>query len=80
MEYLELKYITELAQIRKIVGNNCALAQYLTKEHLDLAGAISVKDYSKLTGVPIRTIQDRIKKGKIKYLDVGGFKFPCINI
>lgn len=80
MEDFELKYITELAQVRSIIGNNCELAHYLLQEHADLAGVISVSQYSKITETPKRTIQDRMSKGKIKYFEVCGKKFPCINL
>lgn len=79
MSELENKYITELAQIRNIIEDNCELAQYLLSEHVDLAGALSVSEYSRLTGISTRTIQDRIKKNKLKHLDICGVKFPYIN-
>ena len=80
MEDLELKYVTELAQIRKIIGDNCELAHYLLSEHIDLCGAITAKEYSKLLTIPLRTVHDQVRKGKIKYIEIGESKYPCVNM
>lgn len=80
MEDFEIKYVTELAQIRSIIKNNCELAHYITIENLDLIGVVSVSDYNKILGTPKRTIQDRLKRESIPHLNISGLKFPCINI
>ena len=80
MEDLELKYVTELAQMRNIINNNCELAHYITIENLDLIGAVSVSDYSNILCISKRTIQDRLKKSNMNYIELGGIKFPCVNI
>ena len=44
-------------------------------ECIERLGAVSVAEYSKATGIPVRTVYDRIKKGKIKAL----LGLPCLN-
>ena len=80
MEDLELKYITKLAQIRKIIGDNDELRLLLLREFADDLGVVSISDYCEILGVKKRTIQYQIQNNKIDYLNIGGFRFPFINI
>lgn len=80
MSDLENKYITELAQIRNIVGDNAELMLFLLREHADELGVVSISEYAELLNIPKRTVQYRVSKGIIKSIEVGGVKFPCINI
>jgi excisionase family DNA binding protein len=70
----------EVAQIRNIINEDCTIAQDLIKDLLEMVGAISVDEYSKHLGISKRTIQDRLKKGNMPFIPVGGMRFPCINM
>jgi len=48
----------------------------IAKECDEVLGRVSIDEYSKITGIPKRTVYDRIKKGKIKTLS----GMPCINL
>ncbi len=79
MDCVEVKYITEIAQIRKIIGNNIELSMFILRECAEDVGLVSVSDYSLILGVPKRTIQDRLKRESIPHINISGFKFPCVN-
>jgi hypothetical protein len=48
----------------------------IAKECDEALGRVSIDEYSKATGIPIRTVYDHIKKGKIRTLS----GMPCINL
>lgn len=50
--------------------------QELAVECDEILGRVTISEYSKITGIPNRTVYDRIKRGKIK--TVNGM--PCINL
>jgi len=80
MSDLENKYYSEIAQIRNIIDGNLELTMFLLREHADDVGLISIDEYCNHTGIPKRTVQDRLKKGNIEFLKIGKHRFPCINI
>ena len=80
MNNLEIKYSSELAQIRNIIGDNLELSMFILRECAEDVGIASVSDYCEVLGVSKRTIQDRLKKDKMDYINISGIKFPCINI
>ena len=47
----------------------------IAKECDEALGRVSVAEYAKIMGIPMRTVYDRIKKGKIKTLS----GMPCVN-
>lgn len=47
----------------------------IAKECDEALGRVSVAEYAKIMGIPMRTVYDRIKKGKIKTIS----GMPCIN-
>ena len=47
----------------------------IAKECDEILGRVSVADYAKITCMPLRTVYDRIKKGKIETL----CGLPCVN-
>jgi hypothetical protein len=40
---------------------------------------VTKRQYSEITAVPLRTVYENIDKGRVKYFEIDGVKFPCIN-
>jgi len=51
----------------------------VAQECNEILGVVSVKDCIEILCDNRRTIYDRLKKNKIKYLEISNIKFPCIN-
>lgn len=66
----------QLCNIHKLSTDDCLL---ISRECVDRIGLMSVDEYSKTFNMPKRTIYDYMKQGKIKYLEISGRKFPCVN-
>ena len=47
----------------------------IAEECIERLGVVSVAEYAKITGTPVRTVFDRIKKGRIKTF----MGLPCLN-
>jgi len=46
---------------------------------IDKTGLVSVAEYHKITGIPKRTIYQKMKDQKLKYYEISGIRFPIIN-
>jgi len=68
-----------VAHIRKIINGNQEIALSVLRDCAETCGLVSKSDYSKIMAVPLRTVQNRCKKGKIIGLEVSGDIIPCIN-
>ncbi len=80
MEDFETKRIVEVAQVRNVINEDCTIAQDVIKDLLEMVGAMSVGDYHCITGISKRTIQERLKKGNMPFIEVGGMRCPCIKM
>ena len=80
MSNTELDYAKEIAQIRSIIGNNLELSMFMLRECAEDVGLVSVSEYCEVLGGSKRTIQDRLKKGNMEYIEISGSRFPCVNL
>lgn len=63
----------QITNLHKLAIND---VQEIATECDEILGRVTISEYSKITGIPNRTVYDRIKRGKIK--TVNGM--PCINL
>jgi len=69
----------EVAHICNVINGNQEIALAVLRDCAETCGLVSKSDYSKIMAVPLRTVQNRCKKGKIIGLEVSGDIIPCIN-
>lgn len=79
MNYIEAYYIAEIAQIRKIIGENMELRLCLLRELADELGLVSISDYCRITGVNRRTIQHKLQKERVNYFKISNKRYPLVN-
>lgn len=64
------------ANIHKLDANTCIEIMHECAERL---GVVTVDDYADILCVNRRTTYANLERGSIKYVVIGGKKFPCIN-
>jgi len=68
------KQINNLAKLNP--EDLCTIVQEIS----EILGIVNVDEYSQIMCKHKRTVYQDIKDMKIKYIEVGGTKFPCINM
>lgn len=66
-------------QIRNIHALDIDTVIAIMHECAERAGAMFVDEYCAVMGTSRRTVYQQLKQGKIKHLQIGCHKIPCIN-